>query len=249
MLTQTKNVFLTWEDFQENVCRSFSDLREDTELSDVTLVCNDNQLLRAHKVVLSSSSSLLSPVLRSLSQSQPLLFLLGVTVGQAAAVLDFCYRGQVTLNRLDVEDFFRVAKLLRIKGVTGAGSGDEIRDINPGLSKTEDSKIDYILPENSKIVQNSKMHTLKETVVFDESQNVENIITTGEAIQAQLALQSGVTNNIVMPIEKTKHSAGIQSDYIKEKQLLFALRSYSYKAKTNFKKLNGSNLNCKLQPV
>ena len=143
----------------------------------------------------------------------------------ATAVLDFCDRGQVTLNRLDVEDFFRVAKLLRIKGVTGAGSEDEIRDINPGLSKTEDSKIDYMVPDNSKIVQNSKTHTLKETVVFDESQNVENnekenIITTGEAIQAQLALQSGVTNNIVMPIEeehyKTKHSAGIQSDYIEQ---------------------------------
>ena len=85
MLTQTENVFLTWEDFQENICRNFSDLRKDTELSDVTLVCDDNQMLRAHKVVLSYSSSLLSPVLRSLSPSQPLLFLLGVTVGQATA--------------------------------------------------------------------------------------------------------------------------------------------------------------------
>ena len=33
---------------------------------------------------------------------------------------------------------------------------------------------------------------------------------------------------------------------LKEKQLLFALRSYSYKAKTNFNKLNRSNLNCSL---
>ena len=116
MLTQTENVSLAWEDFQENVCRSFSDLREDTELSDVTLVCDDNQMLRAHKIVLSFSSSLLSPVLRSGSQSQPLLYLLGVTVGQAEAVLDFCYRGQVMINRMDLEDFFRVAKLLGIKG-------------------------------------------------------------------------------------------------------------------------------------
>ena len=87
-------------------------------------------MLRAHQIVLSSSSPLLSSLLRSLSQSQPLLFFLGVSGQQLGAVLDFCYRGQVTLDKINLDEFFRVAKLLGIKGVAATGAEEDILDLN-----------------------------------------------------------------------------------------------------------------------
>ena len=41
-----------WNDFQENIRASFSSLREDQDFTDVTMVCDDNQTLEAHKVIL-----------------------------------------------------------------------------------------------------------------------------------------------------------------------------------------------------
>ena len=83
---------LLWEDFQQNASRSFAELREDKNFCDVTLVCNDNQQVVAHRAVLVSCSSILFSVLRSNSHPHPMIFLWGVQFEQLKAVLDFCCR-------------------------------------------------------------------------------------------------------------------------------------------------------------
>ena len=114
----------------KNGSKKKSDLREDRDFSDVTLVCEDNQQVAAHRVVLSSCSPLLLSVLRSLRQPQPLIYFWGVRLGQLVAVLDFCYRGQVSVNTLDLEDFISVAKIMGIKGITGGENVEDESDVS-----------------------------------------------------------------------------------------------------------------------
>ena len=45
-----------WNDYNSNVSKSFSELRNIDYLHDVTLVTDDNQQHAAHKLVLSASS-------------------------------------------------------------------------------------------------------------------------------------------------------------------------------------------------
>ena len=52
----SEKLCLKWNDFQENVNQAFSSLREDKDLSDVTLACEDGQQVEAHKVILAASS-------------------------------------------------------------------------------------------------------------------------------------------------------------------------------------------------
>jgi len=47
---------LRWHDFQTNVTSAFSEIRDDEDLLDVTLVCPDGGMLRAHKLMLSACS-------------------------------------------------------------------------------------------------------------------------------------------------------------------------------------------------
>ena len=47
---------LKWNDFQVNVSKSFSSLKKEKDLFDVTLVSDDEDHISAHKVVLSASS-------------------------------------------------------------------------------------------------------------------------------------------------------------------------------------------------
>ena len=124
---------LVWEDFQQNASRSFAELWEDKNFCDVTLVCNDNQQVVVHKAVLVSSSSLLSSVLRSNSHPHPLIFLWGVQFEQLKAVLDFCYRGQVTVPKWEIEEFLRVAKLLGVKGTGGVDSSEVDKELNQAI--------------------------------------------------------------------------------------------------------------------
>ena len=57
-MTSDEKCSVAWRDFQKNVGGTFCDLREDKDFSDVTLVCEDNQQIPGHNVVLSASSPL-----------------------------------------------------------------------------------------------------------------------------------------------------------------------------------------------
>ena len=59
MSTADDKLRLQWNDFKENISSAFGDLRQDNELTDVTLVSEDGQQVEAHKVVLVASSPFL----------------------------------------------------------------------------------------------------------------------------------------------------------------------------------------------
>ena len=46
---------LQWNDFRKNASSPSGELREDRDLTDVTLVCEDGKQMEAHKVILASS--------------------------------------------------------------------------------------------------------------------------------------------------------------------------------------------------
>ena len=51
-----EQLWLQWNDFQDNLKAVFGNLREDNDFADVTLACEDGQQVEAHKVILAASS-------------------------------------------------------------------------------------------------------------------------------------------------------------------------------------------------
>ena len=47
---------LQWNDFHKNLGEAFNQLREEEELFDVTLACDDHDEVQAHKLILSACS-------------------------------------------------------------------------------------------------------------------------------------------------------------------------------------------------
>ena len=48
----SEKLCLQWNDFHENIKSAFGNFREDNDLTDVTLACEDGQQVKAHKVIL-----------------------------------------------------------------------------------------------------------------------------------------------------------------------------------------------------
>ena len=55
---------LKWHDIKENTKNTFESLMENRDFVDVSLVCEDGQLVEAHKVILAASSSFFQNLLR-----------------------------------------------------------------------------------------------------------------------------------------------------------------------------------------
>ena len=86
------------------------------ELSDVTLVCGDEQQLKAHKVILGSSSPVFRNIFKTPNTSS--IYLRGIKFSEMKSILNFIYLGEVAISQDCVENFLQVAIDLRIKGLS-----------------------------------------------------------------------------------------------------------------------------------
>ena len=85
----SKKLFLQWDDFAEDVATSFANLREVSDFTDVTLVCQDGRQFEAHRLILSSSSPVFQAMLKGYRHNHPLVYLRGVRSIDLIAILDF----------------------------------------------------------------------------------------------------------------------------------------------------------------
>ena len=109
---------LKWDDFLDNVKSSFMELRNETDFTDVTLVCEEQQI-EAHKVVLSSTSSFFSKMLKQNKHPHPMIYMRGVKLRDLTSVVDFMYHGEVNIYQEDINDFLTLAEEMDLKGLTG----------------------------------------------------------------------------------------------------------------------------------
>ena len=126
-MNNSEKFSLKWNDFESNISSAFSELREEKELFDVTLVCEDNQI-EAHKVVISACSPFFRSILKKTQHSHPLLYLRGVPYSELASVLQFMYRGEVSVAQEHLNSFLSTAEDLKVKGLS---QGKAVEDQKP----------------------------------------------------------------------------------------------------------------------
>lgn len=95
----------------------FDQLLHDESFVDVTLAV-DGQLLRAHKMVLSACSPLFQALFIGHPDKHPIVILKDVPYNDMRCLLDFMYRGEVSVDQDRLTAFLKVAESLRIKGLT-----------------------------------------------------------------------------------------------------------------------------------
>ena len=127
-MTSSEKLCLQWNDFQENFNSSFKELRNDTELSDVTLVSDDEKQVDAHKVILASSSPFFANLLKRNKHPHPMIFMRGVKEEVLVAIVDFLYNGEANVFQENLDSFLAVAEDLRLKGLTGSSEGNTSQD-------------------------------------------------------------------------------------------------------------------------
>merc|ERR1719315_724529 len=117
-MSGSEKLCLKWDDFQKNHSESLRDLRGDQEFSDVTLACEGDIQIQAHKIILSASSPFFKSVLMKNKHPHPLLFLKGLKNSLLASILDFIYDGEVNIAHEDLNEFLAAAEDLKVKGLS-----------------------------------------------------------------------------------------------------------------------------------
>jgi len=125
---------LKWNDYQENVVMTLSELRAEEDFFDVTLAV-DGEQVKAHKLVLSACSAFFRRLLRMNPGPNPVIVLWDVAFNDLLNIVDFMYNGEVKVRQANIQSFLAVAEKFRVRGLcqndnngaSGRGSPDPVK--------------------------------------------------------------------------------------------------------------------------
>ena len=159
------HVLLKQEHFTSNLTRILNEQRELSNISDITLACEDSKTITAHKAILAAASPFFRDILANNMQLYSLVYMSKIKIEVLSAIVDFIYFGEVNILQKDLEIFLACGVELQLNGM---------------LEKEGDLVIDRkILTANKE--QSMKNHSFSEklpTILYNEKcseQTSENI--------------------------------------------------------------------------
>ena len=79
-MKSSEKLCLKCDDFQNSISSSLGQMRKDGDFADVTLTCDGDQKIEAHKVILAASSGFFRKVLKGNMHPHPLLYMRGMII-------------------------------------------------------------------------------------------------------------------------------------------------------------------------
>ena len=140
--TEMDKFCLKWNDFQTSVTNSFSKLRKDDDFYDVTLVSDDDQFNRGHKLVLASSSDFFKKIFKVTKQAESIVYLTGINQKNLNFIMEYIYLGEVQIYQEDIDSFLESAQKLRIEGLISDQSENEA-DVKQDISDDQRESIPF----------------------------------------------------------------------------------------------------------
>jgi len=160
---------VSWHGYSDHLREMMHGMMKNSDLTDVTLVCDDQKLLMAHKVVLSASSPVFQNIISNFSQNHSMIYLRGIQHEEMESILEFMYLGEATFQQERMVEFLKVAQSLGIK---------ELTEMNEAIDQEEDTNIQNYIKLNYKWPKDPKKNMSKNV----ESNQVKSL--TEESFQS-----------------------------------------------------------------
>ena len=110
-----EQINLSWSDYERCTLDAFRLLKHREEFTDVTLVCDGDNQIRAHKVIISACSPFFRNILLKNPHPNPLIYLNGVNFDDLKCLINFMYSGQTQVAPDDFHSFMNAGLDLSIR--------------------------------------------------------------------------------------------------------------------------------------
>ena len=162
---------ITWSKFETTSRKAISNLFRDNDFADVTLVCEDENQVKAHKFVLSMSSIFFKSILLKNVHPNPLIYLTGVNFNTLVSIMKFIYLGETQVSQETFPTFMETAQKLKINGLTEIVALGNVTDFTL-LEKKQESKTMNEMPSQRNIGDNTSVPDFTQNASFDKLEPV-----------------------------------------------------------------------------
>jgi len=101
----------------------FTKLRSAEHFVDATLWC-EGKTIKCHKMILSACSTYFEKLLTENPNPHPIIFLKDMRFWEISALVEFMYRGEVSIHQEKLQNLLRAAESLQIKGLGSPSAND-----------------------------------------------------------------------------------------------------------------------------
>ena len=138
---------LQFQDHSDTLIASLTQLRQDRDLCDVTLVSGDGQMIEAHRIILSASSGFFKRLLTTNINPRPIIYMRNVTWKILDCLLTFVYQGEVTIGTEGLEDFLALATEVQLKGLENISYSDSDNSFQSEISPIKSQNDSSLIPD------------------------------------------------------------------------------------------------------
>ena len=110
-------------------------LRNFGELADLTIVCDGDIQIKAHKAILSTFSPVINTMLNNLPQTDSVIQFAGVHLREIVSILEFMYLGETVITKAECRELLAVARDLEIREI--------VEKVEHFFDEVDDGKISY----------------------------------------------------------------------------------------------------------
>ena len=131
---------ITWYSYSDHLKSMIKGMMMNEDLSDVTLVTEDNKQIKAHINILSTCSPVLKDLIKKKqTNSNPIINLRDIQYSEMESIMQFIYLGEATFYGERMDEFLAVAKSLEIEALCNAVTEiyDELSDKPSPETKSE----------------------------------------------------------------------------------------------------------------
>ena len=145
---------------------SFRALYTDTDFTDVTLACEENKQISAHKVVLISCSEMLKKILLDNPHPHPLIYLQGLTIRDLEQLKRSMYLGTANVEDREMKTFISVSKtFLNNRAYQPPVKEGEAMSLDQTMKVLDEGKVmnqtEIVLAESNRVKKNIGMQSNK----------------------------------------------------------------------------------------
>ena len=134
---------LARKDYISSMNNTFKEMMDNTDMADVTLACDDNSFIKAHKIILSSNSDFFRNIVSRSSNQNIFIYLKGIKKEDMTSIIKFIYLGETNVVAENLDSFLEAAQQLQIRGlidILGRDGVDYKKDANELLTNGQQNK-------------------------------------------------------------------------------------------------------------
>jgi hypothetical protein len=230
MDSMPSSVDLRRKDFSSWTERILRKAHAQQDFSDVTLVSADDEVVPAHKIILSSSSSFFEKLFTKHNHPNPLIFLNGVSGTVLGQILDFIYLGETRVDVANLEEFMQTGKDLKIMGIEEDSSKYTSETQAEAKAEIDFRTVDTEFtgfPDDTSNVQEDRFE--EDQVIWNPECRTETTVDQVEEMETKIAETPKTINKLEYIVQKqieTKSKSKPQGPPQKEKNLFCNLCDY-----------------------